>query len=182
MLSPVGQGPTPALPRSGYCGQPPCPLKGSTSRDSGLHPSTTDPPIPMTQTEIQPPELLEPVFRHANVSPAIGHTMLIPGTICDKDTLMVVDTAAHISMISQPFFDSLNHHTALLPELIGIKNAEHGSHMQCHLTRQLPLTINNKQSKVGVAVGPITDHFILGLDFLLEHNCVVDIDSYIHRA
>ncbi len=131
----------------------------------------------MIQTKIQPPELLEPVVRHANVSPAVGHTMLIPGTICGKDTLMVVDTAAQISMISQPFFDSLNHHTALPPELIGIKNAEHGSHMQCHLTRQLSLTIDNKQFKVDVAVGPITDHFILGLDFLLEHHCVVDIDS-----
>ena len=89
----------------------------------------------------------------------------------------VVDTTAQISMISQPFFDSLNHHTVLLPARIGIKNAEHGSHMQCNITRQLPLTINNKQFKVDVAVGPITDHFILGLDFLLEHHYVVDIDS-----
>ena len=168
----------PALPRSGDSGQPPYPLKGPTSRDSGLHPSTTDPPIHMIQTKIQPPELIEPVVRHANVSPAVGHTMLIPGNICGKDTLMVVDTAAQISMISQPFFDSLNHHTALPPELIGIKNAEHGSHMQCHLTRQLSLTIDNKQFKVDVAVGPITDHFILELDFLLEHHCVGDIHSF----
>ena len=95
-MSPVGQGPTPALPRSGDSGQPPYPLKGPTSRDSGLHPSTTDPPIHMIQTKIQHPALLEPVVRHANVSPAVGHTMLIPGTICGKDTLMVVDTAAQI--------------------------------------------------------------------------------------
>ena len=74
---------------------------------------------------------------------------------------MVVDKAAQISMINQPFFDSLTHHTALLHELIGIKNTEHGSHMQCYLTRQLSLTINNNQFKVDVAVGPITDHFIL---------------------
>ena len=131
----------------------------------------------MTQTEIQPPELPEPVVRHADVSPAVGLTMLIPGTICGKDTLMAVDTSAQISMISQPFFDSLNHLTVFLPELIGIKNAEHGSHMQCHITRQLPLTINSKPFKVDVAVGPITGHVILGLDFLLEHHCVVYIDS-----
>ena len=106
-VSPVAQGPTPALPRSGDSGQPSCPLKGPTYRDSGLHPSTTDPPIHMTQTEIQPPVFSEPVVRHADVSPAVGHTMLIPGTICGKDTLMVVDTAAQRAMISQPFFDSL---------------------------------------------------------------------------
>ena len=28
-----------------------------------------------------------------------------------------------------------------------------------------------------MAVGPITDDFILGLDFLLRHHCIVDIDD-----
>ena len=58
-----------------------------------------------------------------------------------------------------------------------IKNAEHGSYMQCDLIKELPITIQHNQYNIDVAVGPITDDFILGLDFLLKHHCIVDIDD-----
>ena len=49
--------------------------------------------------------------------------------------------------------------------------------MQCYLIKELPITIQHKQYNIDVAVGPITDDFILGLDFLLRHHCIVNIDD-----
>ena len=76
--------------------------------------------------------------------------------------LIVVDTAAQKSMISQSFADSLGPRNATSYEQTGIKDAEHGSYMQCHLIRQVPITIQHKQYSIDVAVGLITDNFITG--------------------
>ena len=51
--------------------------------------------------------------------------------------------------------------------------------MRCRIIRQLPITIQGKQFKIDVAVGPITDDFIIGLDFLLKHHCIVNVESSI---
>ena len=64
-------------------------------------------------------------------------------------------------------------------EHIRIINAEHDSYMRFRTIRQLPITIQGKQFKIDVAVGPITDDFIIGLDFLLEHHCIVNVMSSI---
>ena len=112
-------------------------------------------------------QLTEPVARRTRLSATVGHTLLIPATIYSKNTLMVVDTAAQMSMISQLFADSLGSASATSHEQIRIKNAEHGSHTKCRLSRQLPITIQRKQFSIDVAVGPVTDNFIIGLDLSL---------------
>ena len=77
----------------------------------------------------------------------------------------IVDTAAQMSMVSQSFIDSLEHAYTVTPELITIKNAERGSYIQCYQIKELPITIQHNQYNIDVAVGPITDDFILGFDF-----------------
>ena len=88
------------------------------------------------------------------------------------DTLLDVDTAAQMSMISQSFIHSLKPTVTVARQHIRIRNAEHGSYMRCRIIRQLPITIQGKQFQIDIAVGPITDNFIIGLDFLLEHQCI----------
>ena len=48
--------------------------------------------------------------------------------------------------------------------------------MQCYLTKELAIIIQHIQYNIDVAVGLRTDDFILGLDVLLKHQCIVDID------
>ena len=115
--------------------------------------------------------------RSTQLDPTVGYTLLIPATIYGRDMLMVIDTAAQMSMVSQSFIDSLEHACTVTPEFITIKNAEHGSYMQCYIIKKPPITIQHNQYTKDVAVGPITDDFILGLDFLLKHHCIVDIDD-----
>ena len=121
-------------------------------------------------------QLTEPAVRHSQLGPTIGHTLLISASIYDVDTLLVVDTAAQMSVISQSFLNSLKSTVTVSREHIRIRNAEH---MRCRIIRQLPITMQGKQFKIDVAVGPITDDFIIGLDFLLEHHCIVNVESSI---
>ena len=124
-------------------------------------------------------QLTEPTVRHSQLDPTVGHTLLIPASIHAVDALVVVDTAAQISMISQSFLDSLKPTLKVSREHIRIRNAKHGSNMRCRIIWQLPITIQGKQFKIGVAVGPVTDDFIIGLDFLLKHHCIVNVESSI---
>ena len=80
-------------------------------------------------------------------------------------------------MISQSFLNSLKPTVTVCREHIRIRNTEYGSYMRCRIIRQLPIIIQGKQFKIDVAVGPITEDFIIGLDFLLEHHCNVDVES-----
>ena len=115
------------------------------------------------------------VRSHIYTRPAARNTLLILATISNKDTLMVVDTAAQISMVSQSFIDSLGQIFTMSPGGIVTKNAENDSYMQCRLIKGLPIIIQQNIYHIDVAVGPITDNCILGLDFLLEHHIVVDV-------
>ena len=110
-------------------------------------------------------------------SPATGHTLLIPATIYGKNTLMVVDTAAQMPMVSQSFIDSLGQTLTMSSGGIVIKNAENYSYMQCCLINGLPIKIQKQIYYIDMVVGPITDDCILVLDFLLEHHSVVGVDN-----
>ena len=48
-------------------------------------------------------QLTEPAVRHSQLDPTVGHNLLIPASIHAVGALLVVDTAAQISMISQSF-------------------------------------------------------------------------------
>ena len=85
-------------------------------------------------------------------------------------------------MISQSFTHSLKQTVTVYLEHIRIRNAEHGSYMRCRTCRcirQLLITIQGKPFKIHVAVGPITDDFIIGLNILLEHHCIVNVERSI---
>ena len=92
---------------------------------------------------------------------------------------MVVDTAAQMLMISQSFVDSLGISNATSDEQIRMQNAEQCSYTQCRFTRQVPITTQYKPFNIDVAIGHMTNNFIIGLDFLQEHHYVVDVDNSI---
>ena len=72
-----------------------------------------------------------------------------------------------MSVFSQSFLNSLKPTLTVSCEHIRIT------------IRQLPITIERKQFNIVVAVGLITDDFIIGMDFLLEHHCIVNVESSI---
>ena len=75
-------------------------------------------------------QLTEPALRHSQLGPTVGHTLIIPASVHAKDTLMVVDTAAKMSVISQLFLHSLKPTVTVSREHIRIRNAEHSTNMR----------------------------------------------------
>ena len=145
-----------------------CGAEAILTTDQQLHKSDSEPVDMSNRQDKGTGEQI--TVRSTQLDPTVGHTLLIPATIYGRGMLMVIDTAAQMSMVSLSFIDSLEHACTVTPEFITIKNAEHGSYIQCYLIKELPITIQHN-------AGPITDDFILGLDFLLKHHCIVDIDD-----
>ena len=50
--------------------------------------------------------------------------------------------------------------------------------MQCRIIRQL-YSIEDEEHRIAVAIGPVTDDFILGLDSLIGNHSVVDVDNVV---
>ena len=91
--------------------------------------------------------------------------------------LAVVDTAAQITIMSQQFWARVSSQVTSIGTPLRIRNAEISSYMNCTLFRQVPFTIGHAQYCHDVAVGPISDDFIIGLDFLLQQKAVIDLHA-----
>ena len=104
----------------------------------------------------------------------VGVSLLIPIVIEGKPTLAVVDTAAQITMVSDQFWATLTTTIQVGPS-IRIRNAEASSYMNCVRYSQVCLQFGNLTFHADLAVGPISDNVILGLDFLLDKKAVIDL-------
>ena len=114
------------------------------------------------------------VVRSCKFNNTVGVNLLIPLYISGRKTLAVVDTAAQISMLSNKFWETLN------PKKwdshpLKIRNAQASSYMDCNFVRGVPFIVGGREYKHDWAVGPISDDVILGLDFLLDRNAVINL-------
>ena len=159
-MNPVGHGSTPSLLHFRSSGQPPHGTKVNLDSPSSVDDSITGRKVKFdfpssndnstTEADVKH---ASPLVRSTHLSQATGHTLLIPATISGKDTLMVVDTAAQISMVSQSFIDSLGQTLTMSSGGIVIKNAENDSYIQCRLIKGLPIIIQKKIYYIDMAVG-----------------------------
>ena len=91
--------------------------------------------------------------------------------------MAVVDTAAQISIMSHKFWNKCYQHETCGGVPLRVRNAEASSYMQCTLVHNIEFSIDDSIFHHDVAVGPIADDFIIGLDFLLQQKAVIDLQS-----
>lgn len=98
----------------------------------------------------------------------VGLSMLVQAELNGTKVNMVVDTAAQITMFSDKVWQDvgLDH---LDYENIQIKNAQQGAFMECRVYRKVKLKIQNQEYELDVAVGPISDGALMGLDFMFKY-------------
>ena len=93
----------------------------------------------------------------------------------EKCILAVIDTAAQISMISTKFYEESAGPQRPPGRALRIGNAQASSYMQCTYVEGLEVKIGSTVHTHNWAVGPISDNAILGLDFLLDRDAVIDL-------
>ena len=110
------------------------------------------------------------------IGEAVGLTLVVTVWVLGVEVRAVVDTAAQISMISMSLLHQLGiHPTVCSHELIKIKNAENYSFMSCFLIPELPFRMCGRRYRHTLAAGPITDKLILGIDFWVPQQGVIDL-------
>ena len=88
----------------------------------------------------------------------------------DRPVQAVVDTAAQISMLREGLLKR-NRGT----QELSVNTAAEDTSMKCKLVQDVGFTIAEQRFTHSFACGPISDDCILGLDFLLSCNAVVDL-------
>ena len=87
----------------------------------------------------------------------------------DHPVQAVVDTAAQISMLQEGLLKNQG------TQELSVNTAAEDTSMKCRLAQDVKFTMAGQRFTHSFACGPISDDCILGLDFLLSCNAVVDL-------
>ena len=104
-----------------------------------------------------------------------GLSIVIPVKINNTPVHAVVDSAAQVTVLGNKFFNMLNN-PPKIEEHVKLKGAGHDHHMTAGYAKDVCIQIGGQVYKWNVYVAPITDDFILGLDFMVMHKAVVDLE------
>ncbi|MES9881487.1 MAG: retropepsin-like aspartic protease [Sedimenticola sp.] len=115
---------------------------------------------------------------HLDVRNTRGTSLVIDVSVNGSITEAVVDTAAMVTLVSESFFKSLSCGNSPLGETVLLQGiSDHPA--QGRFYEGLNIRIGNKNHKWKVCVTPMTDNLILGIDFLTEFSCIVDLGKNI---
>ena len=105
-----------------------------------------------------------------------GYSIMIPVKVNNSDNLAVVDTAAQVTVLSKDFAVGLGISLTGADKVL-LKGAAKEGSMVASIVKGIKLAIGKSVFQWDVYVAPITDDIILGLDFLVANECVVDLKS-----
>ena len=105
-----------------------------------------------------------------------GLSIVIPVKINDQKCNAIIDSAAQVTVISDKFYQSMKSKPAI-HESVNLKGAGESHQMSAKFARGAFLTLGDHTYKWDVYIAPISDDFILGLDFMVQHKAVVDLEN-----
>ena len=106
-------------------------------------------------------------------SVARGPSLVVPAVLYGHYVNAVVDSAAQVTVISEEQYQSLGVKHKVW-EVVRLRGAAKEGTMEAKLIRGVAMVIGERSFRLDMYIAPITDPFILGLDFLLQHECKVD--------
>ena len=121
---------------------------------------------------------IRPASKECLLNDACGVSLSIPVKVNGVEVpAAIVDSAAQITIISTDLYHSLPNPPEVLHTVFlrGISNTQ--GRVKAHKLKDLNITIGNQIFPWTVYVAPITDQFLLGLDFLLHKSCQIDMKS-----
>ena len=105
-----------------------------------------------------------------------GLSIVIPAQINKQTCDAIIDSAAQVTVISENLFQSMKNKPQI-QESVKLKGAGQSHHMTAKFARNVLLTLGDHTYKWDIYIAPISDDFILGLDFMLQHKAVVDLEK-----
>jgi hypothetical protein len=105
-----------------------------------------------------------------------GLSIVIPIKVNKNCVNAIVDSAAQVTVISNNFFHSMKN-PPVVQETVKLKKAGQVHHMSAGFAKNVHLFIGDHIYTWDVYIAPINDDFILGLDFMIQHKSVVDLEN-----
>jgi hypothetical protein len=103
--------------------------------------------------------------------------ILLPLTISnDLEVPGIVDTASQVTVLSEEVFQQLKNPPAVVEEVL-LRGAAKQGRFPARKLEGVNLTIGTKVYRCFPYVAPISDHLLIGLDFLTAHAGVIDVGN-----
>ena len=104
-------------------------------------------------------------------------SMMIPLKLDGAELEALVDSGVQATVISHEMYNSLKNPPKITEKVV-LKTATKDTAFEGHYVPRATLTFGGLNFSCSLYVGPITDFFILGLDFLLPVQSVIDLGRY----
>ena len=103
--------------------------------------------------------------------------ILVPLTISDDlEVSGIVDTASQVTVLSEEIFQQLKNPPAVVEEVL-LRGAAKQGQFPARKLEGLNLTIGSKVYRCSPYVAPMSDHLLIGLDFLTAHAGIIDVGN-----
>ena len=113
-------------------------------------------------------------LREVSYQANVGTSLVVPAQVNGVKTNAVVDTAAQVSIISQELLAEMSSPLSAVEKVI-LRGAGKDSSMVATRYKDVPLIIGSTRYLWDVLAAPITDAFILGIDFLKAQGGKIDL-------
>ena len=104
-----------------------------------------------------------------------GDTMLVPVGINGTRISAVVDTVVQVTVMNPETCQTLGLVESSSSEVVQLRNAQKESVMSGHLWKHVGLRLGGRKYYLDIVEADINDSFILGMDFLQQHHCKIDL-------
>ena len=118
----------------------------------------------------------KPSVREVTLETKIQDSITIPVKVNKRNTTAIVDSGAEVTIMSEDFFQSFRHPFKVTRK-VRLKTAGKNEVMDSVVVEKVDIQIGEKVYRWNIHVAPITDTFILGLDFMKTYAAKLDLEA-----
>ena len=104
-----------------------------------------------------------------------GVSMMVPVIFQKVKTAGVIDTAAQVTIMNSQLREKLGLHRGTHDDVVMLRNAEKGSMMEGVVWKNVGFQLGGRKYYWDIVEADISDALILGIDFLQQHGCKIDL-------
>ena len=118
---------------------------------------------------------LTPCVRQFTWERPAGVSMMVPVTVQKVKTAGVIDTAAQVTIMNSELREKLGLQRGTHDDVVMLRNAEKGSMMEGVVWKHVGFQLGGRKYYWDIVEADISDALILGIDFLQQHGCKIDL-------